>query len=311
MPAKLSIHVPGEAVIVRVADEGRPLTIGRDPACDILVTHESISRRHARIVGNPLAWTLTDLDSKNGIRLDGERVTQAELTGSCWFALGDVFCEFEAIDAKAQAHLQARAAERRSSSLAWVARIEKGSRTDRLVGDLLRGIVDVAECQRGFLLALDNGGQMRWRASYGLKPEDVASSRFSGSRSAVERSILERRAVYLGDPRDRAWLQGQASVIAHGIRALACLPLQHAGRLLGVAYTDTSDEAKVFTDLDAELLGAFVDHAASVFAAAELDSQLADMSAWLAVDEHADSRASGAAPLWNATAPSPLVERPR
>lgn len=308
MPAKLSIHVPGEAVIVRVADEGRPLTIGRDSLCDIVVAHESISRQHAQIIGSPLAWTLTDLGSKNGIRLDGERIAQAELTGARWFALGDVFCEFEAIDAKAQAHLQARATERRNSSLAWAARIERGSRSDRLVADLLRGIVDVAECQRGFLLALDSGGQLRWRASYGLTPEDVAGSRFSGSRSAVERAILDRRAVFLGDPRDRAWLQGRASVIAHGIRALACLPLQHAGRLLGIAYADTSDEAKVFTDLDAQLLGAFVDHAASVFAATEIEAQLADMSAWLDVDGVDGNRAIGVAPYWNATGPALVVK---
>jgi hypothetical protein len=310
VPAKLSIHVPGEAVIVRIADEGKALAIGRDPGCDIVVAHESVSRRHAQIVGNRLVWTVTDQGSKNGIRLDGERVERAELAGACWFALGDVFCEFEPIDAAAQAHLRARAVERRNSSLAWAARLDHGSRSDRLVADLLRGIVDVAECQRGFLLTLDGDGQMRWRASYALSPEDVAGSRFSGSRSAVERAILDRRAVFLCDPRDRTWLQGQASVIAHGIRALACLPLQHGGRLLGVAYADTSDEAKVFTDLDAELLGAFVDHAASVFAATEIEAQLADMSAWLAVDDADGSHAVGAAPYWNATGPARAVERP-
>ncbi|MEO7433298.1 MAG: GAF domain-containing protein [Dokdonella sp.] len=310
MPAKLSIHVPGEPVIVRVVDEGRLLFLGRDIACDIVIAHESVSRRHAQILGNPLAWNVSDLGSKNGIRLDGERVTAAELTGACWFAIGDVFCEFERIDAKAQAHLHARAAERRSSSMAWAARIDGGSRSDRLVADLLRGIVDVAECQRGVLLTVDDTGQMRWRASCSLSPEDVAGSRFSGSRSAVERTILDRRPVYLSDPRDRAWLQGQASVIAHGIRALACLPLEHAGRLLGVAYADTSDEQKVFTDLDAELLGAFVDHAASVFAAAELDAQLADMSVWFSVEGTQADRATGVAPYWKSPDASASAGQP-
>jgi hypothetical protein len=310
VPARLCIHVPGEAVIVRIADEGAVLTLGRDPACDIVVAHESVSRRHAQIVGNRLVWTLSDLDSKNGIRLDGERVACAELGGTCWFALGDVFCEFEPIDAKAKANLQARAAERRSTSLAWAARLERGNRIDLLIADLLRGIVGVAECQRGFLLALDGEGQMRWRASYALVPEDVAGSRFSGSRSAVERTILDRRAVFLSDQRDRAWLQGQASVIAHGIRALACLPLQHAGQLLGVAYADTNDEAKVFTDLDAELLGAFVDHAASVFAVTDLEAKLADVSAWFAIDDANASHAIGVAPYWNSGAAAVAPERP-
>jgi GAF domain-containing protein len=93
----------------------------------------------------------------------------------------------------------------------------------------------------------------------------------------VDRSVLERRAVYLSDRRDHAWLQDKASVVARGIRALASLPLQHEGRLLGVAYADTDDEAKIFTDLDADLLEAFAERASNALAAAELDATLSRM----------------------------------
>ncbi|HEY0233165.1 MAG TPA: FHA domain-containing protein [Dokdonella sp.] len=299
MPAKLSVHVPGEAVIVRVLADDSGIVIGRDPACAVAIAHDSVSRRHAELCSaGPGTWSLTDLGSKNGIRVDGERVAAAELSGSRWFAVGDVFCEFECVDAAGVEHLAMRAAERRSSSMAWTRRLQADVRGDSLIADLLRGIVDIAECRRGFLLVPDAQSQMRVRACYALQPDEVGRSAFSGSRSAVERTIQHRRAVFLSDQRDRAWLQGQASVIARDIRALACLPLQQDGRLLGVAYADTDDEAKVFTDLDAELLEAFVGHAAAALAASELDVTLAGMAALLAVDEAGAAHSTGAAPYW-------------
>jgi GAF domain-containing protein len=135
------------------------------------------------------------------------------------------------------------------------------------------------------------------RACHSLVPEDIAAPSFSGSRSAVERALLHRRPVFSSDQRDRAWLGAQASVVARGLRAIACLPLQHGGELLGVAYADSGDEAKEFTELDAELLGAFVDRASTALAIAMLDEQILGMSSLLAVDAN-DSRRIGAAPAW-------------
>jgi len=299
MPAKLSVQVPGEAVVVRILADDADVMIGRDPACIITIAHDSVSRRHAALRGaGANTWSLADLGSKNGIRVDGERVAAAELAGSRWFAVGDVFCEFESMDATAAEHFATRAAERRNSSMAWTRRLQADVHGDNLITDLLRGIVDIAECRRGFLLVPDAQSQMRVRACYALQPDEVERSTFSGSRSAVERTIQHRRAVFLSDQRDRAWLQGQASVIARDIRALACLPLQQDQRLLGIAYADTDDDAKVFTDLDAELLEAFVGHAAAALAAGELDASLANIAALLAVDEAGTVHSKGTAPYW-------------
>ncbi|MEO8460272.1 MAG: GAF domain-containing protein [Dokdonella sp.] len=303
MPAKLSIHVPGDAVLVRVIADDASLTVGRDPTCDLVVVHESVSRRHAQLAGNQAGrWVLSDLGSKNGIRIDGQREPQAQLSRHGWFAIGDVMCEFEPIDADAAANLSARSRERRHSSLAWSQRFDSGSETRDLIGNLLNGIVEVAECERGFLLTLDRDGQLRMRACYEMAPEDASRVAFTGSRSAIDRAINERRAVFLSDRRDKAWLQDQASVIAGGIRALACVPLLQDGRLLGIAYADTANEAKVFTDLDAELLSALVDHAAAALALTELDASLSDMSFWLAVNHTGMREGSGPAPTWGSVA---------
>lgn len=50
-------------------------TVGRMPDADVSVDHESVSRRHARVIVTPDRVTLEDLGSKNGTYVGTERVT--------------------------------------------------------------------------------------------------------------------------------------------------------------------------------------------------------------------------------------------
>jgi GAF domain-containing protein len=301
VPAKLAIHVPTQAVTIRVLPDGADLTLGRAPESDCVLTHDSVSRKHARIRNDADgSWTVEDLGSKNGVRVDGHRVASALLSASQWFAIGDVFCEFERVDDEAVAHIHRRAAHRRQSSQLWIDRISSTTdNVDSLVDTLLRGIVDIAECRRGFLLVMDTAGTLRVRACHAMDASDLSGAAFSGSRSAVDRSIRERRPVYLSDRRDHDWLHDKASVVAHGIRALASLPLLQEGRLLGVAYADTDNEAKIFSELDADLLEAFAERASAAFAAIEIDSTLSRMESAFAGTNKSVARSSSDAPAWS------------
>ncbi|MCP5476942.1 MAG: FHA domain-containing protein [Rhodanobacteraceae bacterium] len=298
MPVKLSTHVPDQAVALHLLAGDRDIVLGRDPSCEVPLRHASVSRRHARLsLSEEGYWQLQDLSSKNGTRIDGQRVSFQPLSHGRWFALGDVYCEFEIIDQDTRQALESRAADRREASAAWTRRLHADTELQQVLADLLNGIVEVAECQRGFLLTLDREREMRVAACYGLNPADLAATTFQGSRSAIERVLAERRAIYLSDRRDRLWLADRPSVIAQGISALTCLPLVHRGEVLGLAYADTTDETHVFTELDAELLTAMVEHAASVLAATRMAAQLAQLSACLAVGPDG-SRLLGSAPRW-------------
>lgn len=54
----------------------QPLTIGRDPACDIAIFDRQVSRHHARLTPGAVGVTLEDLGSKNGTHVNGERIEQ-------------------------------------------------------------------------------------------------------------------------------------------------------------------------------------------------------------------------------------------
>jgi hypothetical protein len=66
--------------------------IGSGPACSLQLYDPSgrVSRRHAQLVRNGAVWTLRDLDSRNGIRQDGERRGSFQLAPGVEIELGGI-----------------------------------------------------------------------------------------------------------------------------------------------------------------------------------------------------------------------------
>jgi pSer/pThr/pTyr-binding forkhead associated (FHA) protein len=48
--------------------------IGRSRECDIVLADSNVSRRHAELRPAGMGWTVGDLGSTNGVRVNGRRV---------------------------------------------------------------------------------------------------------------------------------------------------------------------------------------------------------------------------------------------
>jgi hypothetical protein len=69
-------------------------TVGRDADCDVVINDSSVSRHHAKIVVSGRKAVVRDLDSKNGTRVGGVRIT-----GETMLESGEVVT-FGSIDAE-------------------------------------------------------------------------------------------------------------------------------------------------------------------------------------------------------------------
>jgi predicted component of type VI protein secretion system len=70
--------------------------LGRSRECDVVLDDSGISRRHAQIRPRGEGWTIADLGSTNGVRLNGRRVEgEASLRGGDRVELGSTEIVFE------------------------------------------------------------------------------------------------------------------------------------------------------------------------------------------------------------------------
>lgn len=65
------------------------LVIGRHPSCDVVVTDETVSRRHALLNFRDGGWIVRDLSSTNGTRLNGNYVGRCRLHPGDQLGLGN------------------------------------------------------------------------------------------------------------------------------------------------------------------------------------------------------------------------------
>ena len=63
-------------------------TLGRHPECDICIESQFISRFHAELFFEAGAWWVKDLESANGVFVNSERISRAQLNDQSILKLG-------------------------------------------------------------------------------------------------------------------------------------------------------------------------------------------------------------------------------
>lgn len=71
-----------------------PFVIGRGTECDLVTNGKGVSRKHAEIVYQSGRFVINDLDSLNGIKINGFKVNRVILEEGDTIKLGDVSLEF-------------------------------------------------------------------------------------------------------------------------------------------------------------------------------------------------------------------------
>lgn len=291
MPARFSAYPPDRAVVVRVLEDHERYGVGRSESSELRIDHASVSRHHAEIRHDGDAWKLTDLGSKNGLRVDGRLVGEAALSSPTWFAIGDVYCWLEPMSAETARDAAAFAEVRRSTSRALSQQLQLVSNVDALLRNALDAVLELSQLERGFVLYGTQPAEMRVRTVQGLQREELARRAFAGSAGSIERSLAERRSIICCDTSDSPWLGARPSVVLGGIRALVCVPVLFGDELLGVIYADSRSPGPLLTEFDMELIEGVAQQAGATLAAARLRG---------AVDELLDAAndAGLAAPRW-------------
>jgi adenylate cyclase len=93
---QLQIHYMDMGV-PRIADLKADVAIGRTEGNDLVLNHPSVSRKHAKLEERDNRWWIVDLKSTNGVKVNGNLVTEAQVNAGDKIHVGSVQLDLKAL----------------------------------------------------------------------------------------------------------------------------------------------------------------------------------------------------------------------
>jgi adenylate cyclase len=83
--------------VPRVMDLKHELSVGRTEGNDLILNHPSVSRKHAKFELRGDQWWVIDLKSTNGVKVNGNLVTEAQVAAGEKLSIGSVLIDVRAL----------------------------------------------------------------------------------------------------------------------------------------------------------------------------------------------------------------------
>ena len=269
-----------------------PVTLGRDPFCEIPLDDLGTSRHHARIRPEGDGYLVEDLGSKNGTVLNDVQCTSSRLKDGDEVMLGSVRVMYRdarppeelstavVLSDQAPAREQTRFSghtreldlpQRRLKLLYDLSeRVTRLRDREELLEDVLNICFETLQLERGAIAVRRADGR-------GVDWPVVRNLRGAGGELTISRTVLSRALDYgeravINDTGDEDF-DPTVSMVQLGIRSALCVPLLHGDEVLGVIYGDRTTTGAVYSDEDVDFLAGLARQASIGLVNADLMEQ--------------------------------------
>jgi serine phosphatase RsbU (regulator of sigma subunit) len=274
-----------------------PLTVGRAPDQDVILTHPFVSRRHAAIVHETGRLYVADQGSRHGTFVNGKRIVVREPLSE-----GDTI-HFGTLDGPAMTLGSPAGGSGASSTihrildeipainasnsglekLRWffesARKLNTHGAVDQILSVLLETTLQLTNVERGYVYLTNAQGQLDLvlgRASTGEALVDDGSL----SHSAIEKARRTVSEYIVTDTFSEEAIARSESIVAHNIRTVICIPLRNRrsraaspegqAQILGLLYLDSRLTVGSLTQVDSDLLRTIATEAAALVDNAQL-----------------------------------------
>lgn len=285
-------------------------TIGRTDGNDLVINHPSVSRRHARLESRDGNWWIVDLNSTNGIKVNGDAVTESAVRGGDAVSVGSVQLQVRALpsvdfsdqsmfdnpsgtvirrisdfnsefgldapEAAAPAPERARPGTDREKLFSVLLRVAQELLQSDEIDSVLETVMDMIfkhlPVERGLLILFDESGNPVPRMTRFREGAD--NEDIPISRTILNMVAEQQVALLTSNAIEDARLLGGKSIAIHGIRSAMCVPLWHRNRVIGAVQVDSPIHVGHFTEQDLDTLTALANFAALAIERAQLSEKI-------------------------------------
>jgi adenylate cyclase len=290
------------------------MSIGRIEGNDVVIDHPSVSRRHAMIERRGGQLWVVDLNSTNGVRVNGARVSEARLTPEDRISIGSAEATVKAapkveISDAASMFEDGGTVVRRISDFNLEFGLEGGLPSNAttpgiapaaapdagrekiysvlvqvakvlLESDELDAVLNTVMDILFKYLPVERGLIILFEEDGSPQPKLARFRRGSEHGDIpISRTILsmvadQQVALLTSNALEDDRLAGGKSIALHGIRSAMCAPLWNRGRVIGAVQVDSAIQIGQFTEEDLDLLTALSNFAAVAVEQAQLAEKI-------------------------------------
>ncbi len=244
-----------------------PVTyIGRTPGNDIILESDNVSRRHAKLVVGDTGITVHDLDSHNGIFLNGKKVRSTPVNVGDLLYVADICIELKkSPDADQFAHQPSRIAShdeitgeedpavRSLATLLRATELISGDDDEAWPVQAIELCRELTEATVAVLVAVDSDGALETPVV--LQPENNRKGEVPVLWPIVKKALDEGTAQFSADMR-REPISKDESVVKSDVGAVMCVPVLVDGQSDGAVYLARPSPGQVFTERELEAVSA-------------------------------------------------------
>jgi adenylate cyclase len=289
------------------------LTIGRIEGNDIVLNHPSVSRRHARIERRGSVYWVIDVKSTNGVKINGNLVTESQIRPGDRISVGSVELEFKALpavdfseespfdnpsgtvirkisDFNSEFGLDVAAAVEaagprppaaapadagRQKIFSVLVQVAKALLQSENLDGVLNTVMDIIFRY----LPVERGLLILFDEQGNPVPkltkfiEGAHAKEIPISRTILKMVATQQVSLLTSNALEDARLMGGQSIAIHGIRSAMCVPLWHRERVIGAVQVDSPIHIGRFTEEDLDMLTALANFAAVAIERAQLNDK--------------------------------------
>ncbi len=148
---------------------------------------------------------------------------------------------------------------------------------DEVLNMVMDRVIEVTGAERGFLMLVDETGQLDFKAARHMDRADIEEPAFQVSRGIVEQVARTGQALLATDAQFDDRLSSRASIFFLGVHSILCVPLRVKDRITGLVYVDSRLHAGSFNDDDLQMLTTFANQAAIAIDNAQKYTELQEL----------------------------------
>ncbi len=164
---------------------------------------------------------------------------------------------------------------------------------NEVLTQVMDAIIELTGAERGFLMLLDDLGELEIRAARNMEQQNLEEDDFAISRSVIQLVAETGEQVVTTNASADPRFSAKASVVTHQLRSIQCVPLKTRGHVIGVIYVDNRIRTGAFSESDLEMLSAFATQAAMAIENARLftrtdaalDTRIQELSRMQEIDQ--------------------------